>query len=49
MQLETGVIPGGMYARRKILDWEKKIRDGQLPQLYRDLVQAHALTRAGIP
>jgi hypothetical protein len=41
MQLETGVIPGGMYARRKILDWEKKIRDGQLPQLYQELVKAH--------
>ena len=41
MQLDTGVIPGGIYARRKILDWEKKIRDGQLPQLYQELVKAH--------
>jgi hypothetical protein len=42
MQLETGVIPGGMYVRRKIPDWEKAIRNGQLPHLFRELMQAYA-------
>lgn len=41
MQLDTGVIPGGMYARRKVQNWEKVIRDGQLPQLMQDFTQAH--------
>jgi hypothetical protein len=39
MQLEPGVIPGGIYARRKILDWEKKIQ--QLPKLFQEMAKAH--------
>lgn len=41
MRLETGSMPGGRYARRKVLDWEEKIRDGQLPRMYHEMVQAH--------
>jgi len=41
MQLETGVIPGGKYARRKIMNWEKVIRDGQLPKLFHEFAIAH--------
>jgi hypothetical protein len=41
MQLETGVIPGGLYARRKIQDWEKIVRAGQLPRLFQEMIQAN--------
>jgi DNA gyrase inhibitor GyrI len=41
MRLETGVIPGGKYARRKITNWEKIIRDGELPRVTREFSQAH--------
>lgn len=41
MQLESGVIPGGMYARRKVLDWEKIIREGKLPALFSEFARAH--------
>jgi hypothetical protein len=42
MHLETGVIPGGRYARRKIMNWETIIRDGQLPRLMEDFASAHS-------
>jgi hypothetical protein len=41
MQLETWDVPGGRYVRRKIMNWEKVIRDGELPQLAREFAQAH--------
>jgi hypothetical protein len=41
MRLETGVIPGGRYVRRKIMNWEKVIRDGQLPRMTQEFSQAH--------
>lgn len=41
MQLETGVIPGGKYARRKIINWERIIRDGQLPRVSQEFAHAH--------
>ncbi len=40
MQLETGVIPGGWYARRKVLDWEKVVDEGRLPAMFDDMVRA---------
>jgi hypothetical protein len=42
MQLETGVIPGGKFVRRKIQDWERVISTGQLPGLFHELELAHA-------
>jgi hypothetical protein len=41
MKLQTGVIAGGKYARRKIMNWEKVIRDGQLPQVTREFFEAN--------
>jgi hypothetical protein len=41
MELDTGIIPGGRYARRKVQDWEQKIRASELPRIYHDLVKAH--------
>jgi len=39
MQLETGVIPGGLYVRTKLPDWEKKI--AQLPSLFEEMARTH--------
>ena len=36
MQLESGLIPGGKYARRKLTGWEKTVREGKLPGVFRD-------------
>jgi hypothetical protein len=41
MQLETGVIPGGKYARRKITGWEKIIREGMLPRIFEEFVKSN--------
>jgi hypothetical protein len=41
MRLETGVIPGGRYARRKIMNSQEIIRDGELPMATQEFTQAH--------
>jgi len=41
MQLDTGIIPGGKYARRKISDWESKVREGQLPRLFQEMIETY--------
>jgi len=41
MQLETALIPGGRYAKRKIVGWEKIIREGRLPVIFHEFVQSH--------
>ncbi|HYY90794.1 MAG TPA: hypothetical protein VE955_02265 [Candidatus Dormibacteraeota bacterium] len=38
MQLETGVIPSGWYARNKLLDWEKHIVE--LPRPFEEMAQS---------
>lgn len=42
MQLDTGTIPGGRYARRRVMDWEDIVRAGRLPELYQELVDSHS-------
>src|SRR6266566_2460555 len=37
MQLETGVIPGGWYAHRKLMDWEKNL--SKLPSLFEEMAR----------
>jgi hypothetical protein len=37
MGLETGVIPGGWYARRKLRDWETNL--SRLPTIFADIVR----------
>jgi hypothetical protein len=39
MQLETGVIPGGWYARSKLMDWEKNL--SKLPGLFEEMARTH--------
>jgi hypothetical protein len=39
MQLKTGMIPGGWYARGKLMDWEKNF--SKLPSLFQEMARAH--------
>ena len=39
MQLETGLIPGGWYARSKLMDWEKIL--SKLPSLFEEMARTH--------
>ncbi len=39
MQLETGVIQGGWYARSKLMDWEKNL--SKLPSLFEEMARTH--------
>jgi DNA gyrase inhibitor GyrI len=41
-QFETGVIPGGWYARRRVRDWEKVVQEGNLPKLFENLAKDNA-------
>ena len=41
MQLETGVIPGGWFARRKLPDWETRI--AELPKMFDEMAQAEVV------
>jgi hypothetical protein len=42
MQLETGVIPGGWYARRRVRDWDMVLQEGKLPKLFENLARDNA-------
>ncbi|MGI0130313.1 MAG: GyrI-like domain-containing protein [Thermoplasmata archaeon] len=46
MGLDVGKIPGGLYARRKVSDWERVIAAGKLGDLFRDMVHAHSVDRS---
>jgi len=39
LQLETGVIPGGWYARSKLTDWEKNL--SKLLSLFEEMARTH--------
>ncbi len=39
MQLETGLVPGGWYARSKLMDWEKNL--SKLPSLFEEMARTH--------
>lgn len=39
MRLETGVIPGGWYARRKVLNWEKVVQEGKLGAVFMEIAR----------
>ncbi len=41
MQLDTGVISGGKYASRKVMNWENIIRDGLLPKIMTEFTNSH--------
>jgi hypothetical protein len=39
--LDVGHLPGGWYARRKVLDWEEVIRAGKLGEIFDDMIRLH--------
>jgi hypothetical protein len=41
MGLETGTIPGGLYVRRKVLDWQKVIAEGRLGSIFEEMVRTY--------
>ncbi|MGA7923790.1 MAG: hypothetical protein WCA77_07430 [Thermoplasmata archaeon] len=41
MGLDVGVIPGGLYVRRKLNDWEKIIASGDLGKHFKELISKH--------
>lgn len=45
MGLEVGSIPGGLYVRRKVLDWEKVIAAGKLGGIFEEMVGHYPVDR----
>lgn len=41
--LEVGTVPGGLYVRRKILDWPKVIAEGKLGSIFKEMVNQYDL------
>jgi hypothetical protein len=41
MGLDVRVLPGGLYIRRKLNDWEKIIAAGKLGEHFEELIRAH--------
>ncbi|HTW39738.1 MAG TPA: GyrI-like domain-containing protein [Thermoplasmata archaeon] len=39
MGLETGTIPGGLYLRRKLSDWQKVIAEGKLGEQFEEMLR----------
>jgi hypothetical protein len=39
LQVESGTIPGGLYMRRKVFDWERVVAAGRLPSICEDLAR----------
>jgi hypothetical protein len=42
MGLDVGVLPGGLYVRRKLIDWERIIAAGELGSHFEELIRTHA-------
>jgi hypothetical protein len=43
MGLDMGEVPGGLYVRRKIFDWEKVISEGKLGSIFQQMVGYYEL------
>lgn len=39
MGLEVAVLPGGLYARRKVHDWERVIAEGSLASIFHEMAK----------
>jgi hypothetical protein len=46
MGLETGILPGGLYVRRKLYNWEDIIAAGKLGDHFREMIQTHGIDRS---
>ena len=45
MGLELGTIPGGLYVRRRIYDWESEIAAGRLGSIFEEMVAYYPVDR----
>jgi hypothetical protein len=45
MGLDVGVLPGGVYVRRKLNDWEQIIASGRLGEHFEELIRTHEFDR----
>jgi hypothetical protein len=41
MGLDVGTLPGGLYVRRKLNDWERIIASGKLGEHFQELIRTH--------
>jgi hypothetical protein len=41
MGLDVGVLPGGLYVRRRLNDWEQIIASGELGEHFKELIRTH--------
>lgn len=41
MGLDTGVLPGGLYVRRRLNDWEEIVASRRLGEHFKELIRAH--------
>jgi hypothetical protein len=46
MSLEAGTLPGGLYARRKLHDWQQLIAGGKLQEVDREFGQGYDIDRS---
>jgi hypothetical protein len=46
MGLDVGTIPGGLYVRRKIFDWESVIAQGKLGSIFEEMVRSYPVDRS---
>jgi hypothetical protein len=46
MGLETGTVPGGLFARRKLYDWQKVIAAGKLKEVGEEFVRGYDIDRS---
>ena len=46
MELDEGEIPGGLYIRRKVLDWSRVIAEGKLPSVSKDMIRHYDVDKA---
>jgi hypothetical protein len=46
MGVDVGVIPGGLYVRRKLNDWEKIIAARKLGEHFQELIRTHRFDRS---
>jgi len=45
MELDQGTIPGGLFVRRKVFDWEKVIAEGKLGSIFEAMVGHYHVDR----
>jgi hypothetical protein len=46
MGLDVGPLPGGLFVRRKLTDWEKIIAAGKLGEHFEELIRTHQFDRS---